>query len=91
MPGSLTFASSFGIKLITRVARTAARITEVYTRMITSSIVCFTWTTLYPLAFTLDVRAAAMSPMSWGRIVTAAVSGLNPIITWGFEPACWEP
>ena len=87
MLGSLTFAPSFGIKLITRVALTAARITNVYTYMITSSIVCFTWTALYLLASSQDVRAAVTPTMSWVGIVTLAVSGLNPIFTFGVEPA----
>ena len=89
MPGSLTFTPSFGIKPIALVALTAARITNVSTYMITSSVVCFTWITLHLLAINQDVRAAVTPTMSWGRTVTVAVSGLNPIFTFGIDPASW--
>ena len=91
MPGSLTFTPSFRIKPIAWVALTAARITNVSTYMITSSVVCFTWITLHLLATTQDVRAAVTPTMSWGRTVTVAVSGLNPIFAFGIDPASWAP
>lgn len=92
MTKSLTFTLSFRIKLITREAPAAEAImTQVYTYMITSSFVCFTWIALYLLRITQNVRSAVTPTMIWPRTVTFSSSGLKPTITSGIVPGSWIP